>query len=161
MISTNIGSVREAEHDVVAARPSRARDRLDGACEERIGDVADDRSKEHRRSPAKRPCQRVRSVLEVARRGQDPLAGSPGRSGTVMGALLRIRETVLRETPVAIAMSFIVDGRLRRVGPAVAVRAAIRGLIARGCVRLRRSIGHSNRRRSTAWIETEMRMTAP
>ena len=36
-----------------------------------------------------------------------------------MGASFRIRETVLRETPVAIAMSFIVDGRLRRVGPAV------------------------------------------
>ena len=68
-------SVGEAEDDVVAARPSRARDRLDGAREERVGDVADDRSEEHRRSPAKRPCERVRSVLEIARRGQDPPPG--------------------------------------------------------------------------------------
>ena len=67
--------VGEAEDDVVAAGPGRARDRLDGTREERVGDVADDRPEEHRGRPSEGPRERVRSVLEVASRREDPLPG--------------------------------------------------------------------------------------
>ena len=129
--------VREAEHDVVAARPSRARDGLDGSREERVGDVADDRPEEHRRRPAQRPCQRVRPVFEVARGSQDALTGllcdRHGDRGVVQdprdGAARdpgRDRDVLHRRRPAT-------SGGIGSHVPA----AAIGRLIARVCRRLR------------------------
>ena len=153
--------MREAEHDVVAACPSRARDCLDGAREEGsvvsrtiaprsiVGAPRSARANGFGRKSRSRAAARTRSRVSCA-------------MGTVIGALFKIRETVLRETPVAMAMSFMVGGRPRLAGPSDTCPLRPGDDRSRGVAgTFVRSIGHSKRRWSKAWIETEMRMTAP
>ncbi len=67
--------MRVAEHDVVATRPGRGRDRLDRTREERVGDIAHDRAEQHRGCSPEGSGKRVWPVLHGARRGQDTLPG--------------------------------------------------------------------------------------
>ena len=67
-----------AEDHVVAAGHRLDRQGLDGAREERVGDVAHDRAEQHRRGAAQAAGERVGPVAELARRERDALPGLLG-----------------------------------------------------------------------------------
>ena len=67
-------AMRVAEHDVVAAGHRLDRKRLDGAGEERIAEVPDDRADEHGRRATQASRVWVRPVPQLSSRDHDPLA---------------------------------------------------------------------------------------
>ena len=127
-------TVRVAEDDVVAAGHRLDRERLDGGGEERVAEVAHDRTDEHRRGAAQAARERVRPVAQLPGRQVDPLAGL-GRDRHRVGASLRTRETVLCETPATSAMSRIVVTEVgegpRRAEPALCVVSLPTGCLRR------------------------------
>ncbi len=145
--------VRMTEDDVVSAQASGHRNGLDRAREERVGDIANDGAEEHRRRPVERPCERVGPVAEALGGRQHP---APRRGGD------RHRDIV--QDPGHRASGHAGGGRdvLHRHMPGSRDRRS--ALIARpqsSTPLFRLAIGYSKRFRSSAWIETEIRMTAP
>ena len=110
-----------AEDDVVAVAHRLDRERLDGAGEERVAEVADDRADEHRRRAAQAAGERDWAGSRAPPRPARTRARVSAAIGTLVAASLRTRETVLCETPATRAMSRIVVTIARSLPPRDAV----------------------------------------
>ena len=97
-------SMGVTEHDVVAVGHRLDRERLDRTREERVRDVADDGTEQHRGGAAQSAGERVRPISELAS-GKDHPSRVASAIGTRVGASFRTRETVLCETWAIAAMS--------------------------------------------------------